>query len=513
MNISFRLLISMLAVGLLTSIILWVLEVISIYHNELSVLDKINLALSNEKNTPNLIWLWIKYITLCLGPAYIAIFVLTELTGSNSQDDFLRGSKLVLSKDLDNKTRQKYKDISSKKQIEIGGIAVPYECESSHFLLVGSTGAGKTVAIIEMLSAVFERNDRSIIIDPDGEIYAKFGRSNDVLLNPFDRRTENWCCFNEIRKPYDFDTVSKSMIPDSADTNTQQWHGYAQQLLSAVLKEQSLQGIFGHQNLNFWCTQAPVEELKNHLVGSNLSGMFDSDSSKALSSTRFILSSKLSPLQYLNGGDFSLRNWLDSGKGNLYITWRQDMLSSLEPLIGSWVDILISHILTLSSKNPRPLWLFLDELSSLGKLNSIVQGLTTGRKHGLRVVGCLQSTAQLDLIYGDKAAITLRSCFRNLIALGGSNIDPDTARIIADGLGQAEIDRNIVSTSKSKSEEAKTETKSVQRETKNIVLPAELMQLATLSGYLALAGDFPIAKFQLKYVEHPARNPAFVERA
>lgn len=42
----------------------------------------------------------------------------------------------------------------------------------------------------------------------------------------------------------------------------------------------------------------------------------------------------------------------------------------------------------------------LDELASLERLNSLEAALTKGRKHGLRVVAGLQSTAQLDRLYG-----------------------------------------------------------------------------------------------------------------
>ena len=62
----------------------------------------------------------------------------------------------------------------------------------------------------------------------------------------------------------------------------------------------------------------------------------------------------------------------------------------------------------------------LDELASLEKLPSLEAALTKGRKAGLRVVAGLQSTSQLDAIYGHDEAHTLRSCFRTLAALGGA---------------------------------------------------------------------------------------------
>jgi type IV secretory pathway TraG/TraD family ATPase VirD4 len=48
--------------------------------------------------------------------------------------------------------------------------------------------------------------------------------------------------------------------------------------------------------------------------------------------------------------------------------------------------------------------MFLDELASLEKLPSLEDAATKGRKAGLRIVAGLQSTAQLEKIYGREEA-------------------------------------------------------------------------------------------------------------
>lgn len=114
-------------------------------------------------------------------------------------------------------------------------------------------------------------------------------------------------------------------------------------------------------------------------------------------------------------GEFSLRDWLDDPKGgNLFLTWNQAQATALKPLISAWVDVLAA------ASDDRNVWLILDELASLEKLPSLEAALTRGRKAGLRVVVGLQSTSQLDAIYGHDEAHTLRSCFRTLAALGGA---------------------------------------------------------------------------------------------
>src|SRR3546814_8981510 len=82
--------------------------------------------------------------------------------------------------------------------------------------------------------------------------------------------------------------------------------------------------------------------------------------------------------------------------GNLYINWREDMMSSMKPLVSSWADVFITSILSMPESTHRRWWLFIDELASLEALPSLEAGLTKGRKNGLRIVAGLQRTSQLD---------------------------------------------------------------------------------------------------------------------
>lgn len=185
----------------------------------------------------------------------------------------------------------------------------------------------------------------------------------------------------------------------------------------------TLKGETTTSALMHWCTTASKSDLSKLLEGTPAQGLFDADAAKALASTRFILTSFLAAHKYMKPGDFSLPRWLEEGSGNLYLTWREDMQSALMPLVGCWVDVLANAVLSLPADSTRHVWLVLDELGGLGRLNSLEASLTRGRKHGLCVIAGLQSTAQLDLAYGREGAVVLRSCFRNLVVLGIAKSD------------------------------------------------------------------------------------------
>lgn len=484
---------------------IWSYLIFSSY--EISTVGMFMRTLKNAFSIPSLFHFAIKSVFLgtVLGGAVAYLYTKVPPLRIKSKG-FVRGSDIFSPGNLSKFTRSS----EEKNQITIADVPIPSELECLHFLIGGSTGAGKSVAITEMLSRIIPRGDRVIITDPNGEFLSRFWVKGDVLLNPFDRRGQGWSLYNEIRSSYDYEHYAKSVIPPGSNAQDAEWHAYAQLLFSETAKRLLDKGEHDMKSLSEWLTRKPAEELKELLVGTAAAGLFEPGAGKALASTRFIVTNYLAPHQYLSSGNFSLRNWLEDGDGgNLFITWREDMADALRPLISTWLDIISTSILSLSPNPLHRIWLIVDELASLEKLNSLEAALTKGRKHGLRVVAGLQSTAQLDRLYGKDEAVVLRSCFRNLLILGGASSDPDTAEVFSRGLGEWDVERKQDSVSRTR--QGTNRTKTTQRVKERVVLPSEIMNLPKLTGYLSLAGDFPIAKIKLKPKKFQPLTPVFEE--
>jgi len=114
------------------------------------------------------------------------------------------------------------------------------------------------------------------------------------------------------------------------------------------------------------------ESLKEFLADTEAEGLFVG-AKEALSSARFILAKYLDPHQYLkDGGTFSIRRWLESaGGGNLYITWREDMLEALKPLVSHLGRYSLHLHPELPESPQRRTWMVIDEMDSLQKLPSL----------------------------------------------------------------------------------------------------------------------------------------------
>src|SRR3546814_15510441 len=106
--------------------------------------------------------------------------------------------------------------------------------ENLHLLVSGATGSGKSVLLRNMAASVLARshsrqhhlpgqapmrNDRMIVIDPNGALLSKFWQLGDVILNPSDASSEGWSFFNEVRADYDWKRLAPSLVPITQDKN------------------------------------------------------------------------------------------------------------------------------------------------------------------------------------------------------------------------------------------------------------------------------------------------------
>lgn len=422
---------------------------------------------------------------------------------------YVRGTKVVPFKKLIKQTKEKSTD-----QISVAGVPMPTNLETLHLLLNGATGSGKSVLLQAMLYSGLKRGDRAIVADPNGDLYSKFGRPGDIVLNPYDARTQGWMYFNEVRAEYDWKRLSMSVVPLGKDANAEEWNSFGRLLLRAVSQKLFEMNVHDIHQVIYWCCEAPFKDLQVFLKDTEAASLFAgaSESTRAFDSARFVLSNKLSEHRAMPAGTFSIRDWMETGSGSMYITWREDMKTAMKPLLSAWVDVFCSAILSMPESSKRRFWLVIDELASLEKLSSLEDVLTKGRKHGVRVVAGLQSVSQLNDIYGKDMAQTLRASFRNLVVLGGSKTDPETAKEMSTALGEHEVLRPKYVDSRNPGRDTGT-TEQMETVKEAVVTPAQIQELPALTGYVAFAEDRPIAKFKLKPINFRKKNPTFVERS
>ena len=376
------------------------------------------------------------------------------------------------------KTLRKLCSERGKQQINVAGVPMPTLIENLHLLIGGATGSGKTVLLRGTLLSTLMRGDRGIIVDPNGTFYSTFGQPGDVILNPYDERTEGWSFFNEVRADYDWKRLAFSIVPLGTDANAEEWNGYGRLLLRETARKLYELGTPSVEELFRWTTIASDKDLRTFLAGTLAESLFagSTEASKALTSARFVLSKYLAEHMSMPDGKFSIRDWMENGSGSLFITWREDMKEAMKPLVSAWVDVFGSSALSLPESEAVAWWMALDELASLEKLASLQDVLTKGRKHGVRVIAGLQSVSQLTDIYGKEQATTLRASFRSLVVLGGSKTDSETAEAMSLALGEHEVARPEYTDSRNPGSARNTSERLV-RSTERVVTPVSYTHL------------------------------------
>jgi type IV secretory pathway TraG/TraD family ATPase VirD4 len=396
---------------------------------------------------------------------------------------------------------------ASATGLTIGGVAIPPSDETKHFKLIGTTGAGKSTAMREMLSSALARGDRAIIADPDGGYLARFldPTRGDVILNPFDPRTVRWDLFAEIDKPYDVDQLARSLIAEGPDPSGYEWRGFARTLLGSILEYCKTEDKTDLSELYRLLVVADQEELQQVLAGSAAQPLVDGKESKMFRSVRGTATPLFNALKYLRdskGERFSVREWVRNGKGVLFLPYQAGQIASLKTLIAAWLRIAIFEAMSQPEGDQR-LWFAIDEVDALGQIDGLKDALARLRKFGGRCILGLQSIAQMRGSYGDTDAQTIvENCGNTVILRCSASERGGTADFASRLIGRREIIRQHVSTSRPDGffdGGNWTRTQSEHHSIEDAVMPSQIEQLPDLAGYLKVASQAAWQVIRLRY--------------
>jgi len=441
--------------------------------------------------------------------------VLLLMDRGKTADVYLRGARKATPDEL----RGLLEKEGTASPITIGGVPIVAGSETTHFLIAGATGVGKSVAIKELLDHARAARQRAIVYDPSGEfVEAYYREGTDLLLNPFDKRAPRWNIFEDIGSEFDYADVVQSLIPMPANTNDPFWVNAPRGVLESMLRNMKLRNNYSNRYLYETLTTRSISELHRELKGWEGAAYLDPSNEKTANSVRSVLSPYLLPFKYLSdtGGDpFSLKRFIadDSADRWVFIRVDMDQLNALRPLISLWLDLAITATLSLEVKPTRRLWFVMDEFATLQKVSKVKDLLDKGRKYGACAILGMQNISQLKESYGKEGATSMVTNCKTWVIY--NTPDSETAKYLAENIGNEEV--LATKASQSESSDAKgggsqSTTTNYQTEKKLVVMPEEIMYLPNLAAFLKLAGDHPVARISLEWKARPTRAPKFIPR-
>jgi len=413
------------------------------------------------------------------------------------------------------KLKLKLRCLFKASDITIGGVPMLKNSEAQHLLITGSSGSGKTNCLRQILHQIRGRGDRAVIVDTTGSFVSEFYREGrDILLNPFDARTKDWhpwCECNDLK----FKKLAYGFIPSGNSKADDFFPTAARAILEAALKSRLVENDFSMSSFLKMLLQSDSAELLEKIGDSDANIYLDPKGERTTASIRSTLNNFAANLRPLKDTDnpFSIRDWVRFGKEDsnwLFLASSPQDREDLTTLLSVWISTALSAVKERGFENPGGnIYLIIDELHSLQKLEYLQEALAEMRKYKGCIVLATQNLSQLDEIYGIHSAKSMidqcatKVCFRqseSVIARRMSNFFGDvTSKEVQEGIsyGANEI-RDGVSLS------------SVEKNRPS-VSPTDILSLKDLSAYLKLPGTIPPAKIKFRYLIENHIAPSFVK--
>ena len=465
-------------------------------------------------------WQCVKRIVWVIGGSLIFAMFYFYFRGYVLQSNKrLRGAFLLSEKDLRRsigKHNRKFKDFIPHS---IAG--VPYAAtgkkdaytpgEQSHTLVLGSTGSGKTKVIQELVQQLDIRKEKAIIVDIKGDYIASFYNKarGDIILNPLDVRGANWNFFCETDGLRGFETIARTLIPDSKGD---MFWSQATRTIFCELATYYKDKVSNLAEFVQIIAKSNNKDLEKILSNTSAAKLVNQDADKTVACVLMNLSTYLSPLKLYNktGDVFSISDWVNNKNSSfLFISTSSDMRGQLNALIQMQVDLAINALCSSRNLSKQQTWFILDEIAFFDQgLPNLKDGLATSRSFGGAFVLGAQDMSSLSKVYGQELSRVIANNCRNKLIM---NVDDSyTSKWCSDLFGEGELEEWHEGLSYGAHEMRDGISSNKTQRLKKVILPSEFAQLKTGSGYIKVPGFNPaLIHFKDVYIEQKVEG--FIE--
>ena len=383
-------------------------------------------------------------------------------------------------------------------------LCIPKRLESSHILLMGDTGSGKSSAIRQLLRQLEERGETAVVYDPAMDFLGEFfnPERGDLLLNPLDSRCPWWNLPDELLEPEIATAIAAAMLPEK-EYEKAFFIDAPRRVLTHLLRSRP------HiQDLLRWMSDP--EEIAHRVKGTPHAALLDPSApaqrAGVLSSLNLVADSlELVPQPHHAHPGFTTAEWKLSRTRWVFLVSSAAYREKVLPLHSVWLDLFILRMMEPCVKGAKPVWIVLDELASLNKLPQLHMAITENRKYGNPVVIGLQGRSQMEKRYGKDAEAMLSQPATKIFL---KTSEPRAAKWISDAIGEIEVER----LKESRSIGLLRSKKSLAMEiaTKPLVMASEIAGLAPLHGFIKLENRVTPVHFEL--AKKRSKQQEFIER-
>ena len=386
------------------------------------------------------------------------------------------------------------------------GYRIPRKLESSHILLMGDTGSGKSTAIRQLLRQVQERGESAIVYDPAMDFVGEFydPKRGDLILNPLDARCPYWNLGAELMREETATTIAAAFLPDT-EYEREFFTDGPRRILAHLLKRKP-------QPRDILKWMAAPGMMAAMVKGTPLAALLDPAAppqrAGVIASMNMVADSLESLPEYddAQGKTFSTAEWYTERKRWVFLTSSADYREKLLPLHSVWLDLFILRMMGhCEDYDAKPVWFVLDELASLNKLPQLHTAVTESRKYGTPVVLGFQGRSQLEKRYGQDAEAMLSQPATKIFF---KTSEPRAAKWISEAIGEIEVER--LKESRNLGLLRSKKSYAMEIAIKPLVMASEISGLESLRGFIKQENRVVPVWFQLTKKRN--KQPEFIER-
>lgn len=475
-------------------------------------LPKLQYAYEQSKSSlfHNLVWSLISGGILYLGIVFVFYKFFLAKGEKYSRDKYVSGTRLA------ENVKETIKSVKSSKRgtsdiCLFEKIPLPLRSENQGLLFHGSIGTGKSQAIMALLDQIRASGDAAIIYDKECTLKPYyFQKGIDVELNPVSELCENWDLWEECKNPLEIGSASQYLIPKSLQGSDPFWVDSARTILSSMAWKMADWDEKDCVMLLQLLLTTSLDDMRGLLVGTESENLVSKEIEKTAISIKSVMATYTKSLRFMEGlsksgkKKFSIRNWVheatkeeNNNPGWLFITSRSQYHKEIKPLISLWLGLAMQSIQTLQKNENRRIWLVMDELASLHRLEMLSDTMADIRKFGGCVAIGVQSLSQIQYLYGNHEGDAINDLLNTKAFFRSPS--SKVAKLASDDLGEQVIEAIKESQSYGPNSIRDGNTVGSQREVRKTIEPSDIMTLEDLTCYLKIVGDHPIAKIHSEY--------------
>ncbi|MBR6874126.1 MAG: type IV secretion system DNA-binding domain-containing protein [Ruminococcus sp.] len=326
---------------------------------------------------------------------------------------------------------------SGGKKVSLG---ITDKLLSSHLLLLGSTGSGKTntlMHLIPQLRARMGKDDVMLVFDPKLD-YRCFHRPGDPVIGTGSTEA-GWNIFKEVLSDgaapetvsANSDEISEVIFAEQIEASAQPFFPMAaRDIFSAVLTAMALNGI-AEGSMGSSLTNKALSEQLRKLDADKLHALVRpypmltgvmkyvgngrSDQSLGILAELQSASGRFLSREFCGTGGFSVRQTVKHRDGRaIFLEYDPSRGQAMRPAFRLMTDLFLKEALSPRQSDSGRKYLICDEAAMLAGLGRLEDGLNFGRSLGLSVVAGLQSLEQLYKHYGENGGRIIASAFQTV---------------------------------------------------------------------------------------------------